>query len=50
MVERLEMTEMEANEKLQTMKCDNDIKLQKLNNQALQERMELTKKIALLTQ
>lgn len=36
LTERLEMTEAEAKEKFQTLLCDFDIKLQKINNAAMQ--------------
>lgn len=35
LAERLEMTEMQAREQIQSLKCDYDIKLQKINNTAI---------------
>jgi hypothetical protein len=41
---------MQANESIQSLKCDYEIKLQKLGNSAIEERMDLNKRMALLTQ
>jgi ElaB/YqjD/DUF883 family membrane-anchored ribosome-binding protein len=50
LTEKLEMTAHEANEQIQAIRTDYEIKLQKMGNGAIEERMDLNKKIALLTQ
>ena len=44
------MTTAEAKEQIQSIRYDYEIRMQKMGNCSIEERMDLNKKIALLTQ
>lgn len=48
--EKINAMEENYSEQVQAMRCDYEIKIQKINNAALEERMELGKRNALILQ